>query len=171
MRKIERIVIHCSDSPNGRTLFTGKPSDRNYTTPVMEIDAWHKARGFKRLPNWRSRQNPGLSAIGYHFVIYTHGLVETGRHIDEVGAHVEGYNATSIGICLVGKDQFTIEQWNALKQLIERFQSVCPQAIVIGHGSLNKQKTCPNFDVAAWLKAGRLPLANHLYNPAPGALA
>lgn len=171
MRKIDRIVIHCSDSPNGRTLFSGKPGSRNFITPVMEIDAWHRARGFKRLPNWRSRQNPDLSSIGYHFVIYTRGLVETGRHLDEVGAHVEGFNATSIGICLVGKDRFTTEQWHALKGLIEQLQAQFPKAQVVGHCALNAAKTCPNFDVAAWLKTGRLPPKNHLYTPAPGAIA
>lgn len=170
MRKVDRIVIHCSDTPNGRTLFTGKPSDRNYITPVMEIDSWHKARGFKRLPNWRSRLNPGLSSIGYHYVVYTRGFVETGRHVDEIGAHAEGYNSTSIGICLIGRDQFTPEQWNALDHLVDSLREIYPQAKVVGHCQLNAAKTCPNFDVVAWLDSG-LPAANKIFNPESGATA
>jgi hypothetical protein len=170
-RKIDTIVIHCSDSPNGRTLFAGDPSKPGFITPVMEIDNWHRARDFKRLPEWRKKQNPNLTSIGYHFVVYTRGAVATGRHVDEVGAHAAGYNATSLGVCLVGRDQFTIEQWNALKQLVDGLQKQYPQARVIGHCALNQDKTCPNFDVAEWLKAGCLPLANRIYEPETGAVA
>lgn len=170
-RKIDLIVIHCSDSPNGRTLFTGDPSKRGFVTPVMEIDRWHAQRGFKRQSEWRKRQNPSLAAIGYHFVIYTRGAVATGRHVDEIGAHAVGYNATSIGICLVGRDQFTTEQWSELKGLVEVLQAQYPNARVVGHRNLNSAKTCPNFDVSEWLKVGRLPLANRIYNPEPGAIA
>jgi hypothetical protein len=170
-RRIDTIVIHCSDSPNGRTLFTGKQGKPGFTTPVQEIDNWHRAHGFNRLPEWRRIQNPGLTSIGYHFVVYTRGVVATGRHIDEIGAHVAGYNAASIGICLIGRDAFSIEQWNALKALVEGLQAKYTGARVVGHRSLNTDKTCPNFDVAAWLKDGRLPLASRLYNPEPGAIA
>lgn len=164
-RKIDTLVIHCSDSPNGRTLFTGVPGQRGFVTPVMEIDAWHRQRGFKRQPEWRAKQNPTLTSIGYHFVVYTRGAVATGRHVDEIGAHVQGYNASSIGICLVGRDQFSLEQWDALKQLVEGLKKQYPAARVVGHCQLNPAKTCPNFDVAEWLAQGCLPLANRLFNP------
>jgi hypothetical protein len=170
-RKIDTIVIHCSDSPNGRTLFTGSLGKPGFVTPVQEIDSWHRQRGFKRQPEWRARQNSTLTSIGYHFVVYTRGVVATGRHIDEVGAHAVGYNATSLGICMVGRDQFSIEQWNALKSLVESLQAKYSGARVVAHHDLNKDKTCPNFDVAEWLRAGRLPLANRIYEPEPGAVA
>src|SRR5690606_114532 len=75
-RFINLLVIHCAA-----------------TTPLMdigakEIDVWHKQRGW--------------SKIGYHFVIRRNGVIEKGRDISEVGAHVEGYNKNSIGICMVG---------------------------------------------------------------------
>jgi N-acetyl-anhydromuramyl-L-alanine amidase AmpD len=152
MRKIETIIIHCSDSPNGRTLFTGKLGDKNFTTPVQEIDRWHRERDFKRLPLWRAKQNPELSSIGYHFVIYTRGAVASGRHVDEIGAHCQGYNATSIGICLIGRDAFTSAQWLALAKLVESLKKSNPTARVVAHHDLNAAKTCPNFNVAAWLE-------------------
>jgi len=169
-RIIDLIVIHCSDSPNGKSLFTGSPSKPGFITPVMEIDRWHKERGFKRLPNWRSRQNPELSSIGYHFVVYTRGVVATGRHLDEVGAHVEGRNANSIGICLIGRDQFSREQWESLKALVDGLKRSYPNARVVGHCDLNAAKSCPNFNVAEWLRTS-LPLANRIYNPEPGVIA
>jgi len=160
-RMINTLYIHCADTPNGRTLFSGTPGSPGYTTPAMEIDKWHKARGFKRLPNWRSRQNPHLAAIGYHFVIHTSGVVETGRHLDEVGAQVKDHNAASIGICLVGRDKFTTEQWVTLDNLVEHLRELYPLATVKGHYQTDAAKTCPNFDVPGWMDSG-MPDSNHI---------
>lgn len=171
-RKIDLIVIHCSDSPNGRSLFTGKPGDKNFTTPVQEIDRWHRERGFKRQTQWRELQNPELLSIGYHFVIYKKGAVATGRHLYEIGAHAQGYNSASIGICLVGKDAFSSEQWLALAKLVESLKKSNPSARVVAHHDLNPAKTCPNFNVAAWLEAGMKPIVGQTYvNPAEGVTA
>lgn len=111
-RAINTIVIHCSATPNGDTLFRGT---RAIIPPVQVIDEMHRQRGFKRGAQWRAKQNPALTSIGYHFVIYTRGAVATGRHLDEVGAHVLGYNANSIGICLLGTDAFSRAQWDSLR--------------------------------------------------------
>ena len=197
-RKIENIIIHCSDSPSGRTLFTGKFGDAHFVTPVQEIDRWHAARGFKRMQQWREKQNPELTSIGYHFVIYTRGAVATGRHVDEIGAHAHGYNAASLGVCMVGCDKFTRAQWDALRDWLcgmakelerqRRFPSVTrfanptpSEAIaifmqlgvrVVGHRELNPEKTCPNFNVADWLAHGMQPLADQLYlDPTEGETA
>ncbi|MDD5391183.1 MAG: N-acetylmuramoyl-L-alanine amidase [Gallionellaceae bacterium] len=196
-RKIELIIIHCSDSPNGRTLFTGTPGEHGFVTPVQEIDRWHAQRGFKRQPQWRAKQNPDLTSIGYHFVIYTRGAVATGRHVDEVGAHCQGYNAASIGICLIGCDKFTRAQWDSLRDWLcglaktleqqkpnppKRFNNPTPaeaRAIfaqlgvrVLGHRQLNPDKTCPNFNVYTWLESGMQPPVEQIYlDPIEGEIA
>lgn len=179
-RKIDLIVIHCSASPNGRSLFTGKLGDANFTTPAQEIDKWHAARGFRRNPNWSRLQEPTLQHIGYHFVVYTAGAVLACRHLDEVGAHVQGYNSNSIGICMIGIDHYSAEQWHCLKILIEELRKTYPRARVVGHRDLSPDtdgdgivepqewlKTCPGFEVADWLQGGLKPLAGHIYQPAP----
>jgi hypothetical protein len=155
---------------------------------VQEIDRWHAQRGFKRQQQWRDKQNPELTSIGYHFVIYINGAVATGRHLDEVGAHVSGHNANSIGICMVGRDTFTGEQWGALRDHLcglakaleqqrpnppKRFSAPTPaEALaifaqlgvrVVGHRELNPDKTCPNFNVADWLERGMNPSAAQTY--------
>ena len=177
MRPINLIVIHCSASPNTDSLFRGKAGAANFQNPAQVIDQWHVERGFKRSDEWRRRQNAGLKAIGYHYVIDRAGLVLTGRHLDEIGAHAKGYNQKSVGICLVGTDQFSPAQWANLAHLVtaeiaritgrngpsDRNNPLTrPAAIrlaaergiaIHGHRDLpDVHKTCPGFDVSAWLK-------------------
>jgi N-acetyl-anhydromuramyl-L-alanine amidase AmpD len=138
MRKIDKIIIHCSASPNGRH------------TTVDDIDAWHRARGFRRT---NPLINSPLTSIGYHFVIYTDGSVHTGRAVEEVGAHVGGHNAASIGICMVGTDAFMSGQWDALAKVIANLKEQYPDAEILGHRDIpGVKKTCPGFDVKSWLK-------------------
>lgn len=171
-RPINLIVLHCSASPNDRTLFEGQYGTPNWRNPAQVIDRWHAERGFARDPLWRRRQEPSLAAIGYHYVISRNGALFNGRHHDEIGAHAQGWNATSLGICLVGTDQFTEHQWlllgKTVKSLAERYGIPLAPAVckidtarkgrviepgIIGHGKLpGHNKACPGFDVTAWLE-------------------
>lgn len=156
MRSIDLLVIHCAATPNGKPFKT------------IDIDRWHAERGFERLPEFRNRQNSVLSAIGYHFAIYTNGACATGRHLDEVGAHAAGHNANSIGICLIGTDKFTHAQWEMLRANVWAMRKLHPAARVLGHRDLPAvKKTCPGFDVAAWLAGDGAPLAGHILDPDP----
>jgi len=162
-RQIDTIVIHCSDSPNGRN------------DHAADIDLWHRQRGWHRQDFFRIKKgfNSGLTSIGYHFVININGQIETGRHPDEIGAHVAGHNSKSIGICMIGTDRFTPEQWSALDKLVQdlRYEisiSANPvkadHVIIVGHYQFpDAHKTCPNFDVPAWLKTGRIPIPRNVY--------
>ena len=130
MRKIDEIIIHCSDSPEGR-------NDK-----AEDIRRWHKQRGF--------------NDIGYHYVIDLDGTIEQGRPIEQAGAHCTGHNRNSIGICYIGgldqygkaKDTRTEQQRHALKQLIDELQTRFPNATVHGHREF-ANKDCPCFDVAS----------------------
>jgi hypothetical protein len=125
MRKIDKIIIHCADTPNGKEFH------------ATDIDRWHKERGW--------------TGIGYHFVICVDGTVEPGRPVESVGAHAQGHNSNSIGICLIGKDKFTKLQWFALAELVMNLKQDHLSASVIGHYQVDKHgKTCPNFDVPSW---------------------
>lgn len=122
--KPERLTIHCSDSPNGKRV------------DISEIERWHKARGFEK--------------VGYHLVIQPDGEVQRGRSLNEIGAHVAGYNRNNIGICLVGKDQFTRDQFAALRYHIEglflNLDGLKPWSIHCHH-QFDAAKTCPNIPV------------------------
>lgn len=162
-RKIDLIVIHCSATPNGRR------------TTVEDVDKWHLDRGFARGIAWRRRQNMSLRAIGYHFLIYTTGTVATGRHLDEIGAHVSGNNRTSIGVCMAGTDKFTAAQWTSLAGNIASLRGLYPGVRICGHRDLSPDenndglvepwewlKICPGFAVADWLAGGMVALSEHV---------
>ncbi len=129
MRDIDKIIIHCSATPEGR-----------YTT-VEEIKQWHIQRGWKD--------------IGYHYVIYLDGTIYKGRPIEEIGAHCSGYNKNSIGVCYIGgvtkdgktpKDTRTEGQKKALKEILSRLKKEYPKATLHGHNEF-ANKACPSFNV------------------------
>lgn len=127
MRKIDKIIVHCSDTPEGRDV------------RAEEIRRWHKAKG------WQD--------IGYHYVIDLDGTIEAGRDIETAGAHTQGQNATSIGICYVGgadknmqpKDTRTEAQKEALLALLRFLKWRYRDAKVYGHRDF-ANKACPCFD-------------------------
>tara|TARA_R110002020_G_scaffold126026_1_gene283640 strand:+ start:1668 stop:2075 length:408 start_codon:yes stop_codon:yes gene_type:complete len=127
MRKINKIIVHCSATIEGQSI------------TADTIDQWHKKRG------WRG--------IGYHYVIGLDGLIEYGRMIDEIGAHVKGMNADSIGICYIGgldadkeaKDTRTLEQKESLLCLLKTLKRLHPDATIHGHREF-ANKACPCFD-------------------------
>jgi N-acetylmuramoyl-L-alanine amidase len=129
MRKINLIIIHCSATKEGQNFH------------LKDIDRWHRERGYKK--------------VGYHYVIDLDGTVEKGRDESEIGAHCQGKNKNSIGICYVGgldingkpKDTRTKEQkeelWNSLRELLVKY----PKATIHGHRDF-ANKACPSFDVS-----------------------
>ena len=73
MRKVTKIIIHCS------ATFEGQDFD------VNDITDWHISKGWKN--------------CGYHYVIKLDGTVQEGRPLEEVGAHAKNHNRNSVGIC------------------------------------------------------------------------
>lgn len=126
MREIKKIIVHCSDSPDSGD-FTG-----------ADVKKWH-VEGNK----WAD--------IGYHWVIERDGSLYEGRKVATVGSHVQGHNADSIGICLMGRNRFTAEQYSSLDRLL-RILTHSFDARVYGHRDFNKGKSCPNDEIYGWLK-------------------
>lgn len=141
MRMIDLIVIHCSATRE----------NTDYSPERLESD--HKARGFLR--------------AGYNFYIRKSGEVVCLRPLDQIPAHVRGYNSHSIGICYEGgldiyghpRDTRTKAQKISLARLIRHLLICFPGSRVCGHRDLSEDlngdgiispnewsKQCPSFD-------------------------
>jgi len=143
--RIRYVIIHCSAS---------------YYGDFELIEKWHLDRGF--------------DAIGYHYLIgngypayenwidkrplfWTDGWLWRGRSNKFQGAHVRGHNHESIGICLIGRRQFTQGQFNQAIAVIHnylhnpKFPHLRGVNCIRGHYELlrggNYSKTCPNIDM------------------------
>lgn len=146
-KKTDLIVVHCSATTASQMI------------GVKDIDRMHRQRGF--------------IAVGYHFIITRDGQVEIGRPVGTIGAHVEGFNSVSVGICMIGgvgpdgkrgENNFTSAQFDRLLGLLDTLRRIYPNAKIVGHRDLspdlNKDgkiasnewmKECPSFDVATFL--------------------
>ena len=133
MRDIDKIIVHCSATQEGKEI------------NAAEINLWHLKRGW--------------SGIGYHYVVLLDGTIEYGRSIYKQGAHVKGGNKGSIGICYIGgvesergsngkwiaKDTRTPEQKESLLLLLKTLKKMHPDATIHGHNEF-AAKSCPCFD-------------------------
>ncbi len=135
-RKIDMIVIHCSDS--------GEDQDIG----VTEIESWHKARAEKESWSWFKDLQGLTKYIGYHYIVRRNGFVEVARPISNIGCHAKGVNKNSIGVCWIGRKHMAEDQKNGLVNIIA---SLCVShgllaQDIYGHYQFAKHKTCPNFD-------------------------
>tara|TARA_R110002167_G_scaffold9628_4_gene44564 strand:- start:1644 stop:2054 length:411 start_codon:yes stop_codon:yes gene_type:complete len=123
--KIKKLVVHVSDSPQGRG------------DTAKTINRWHLENGW--------------DGIGYHSVILEDGTIENGRPIYWKGSHVGAFNSESLGVCLIGKGgDATQEQLLSLHEQLMRWLTLFPDAEICGHTDLDPRKTCPGFDVKKW---------------------
>ncbi len=130
MRKINKIIIHCTATPKGQNV------------SVADITNYHRTIGFE--------------TIGYHFLIHLDGKIEKGRPLTRIGAHCRGHNTDSIGVCYVGgvnatgkpADTRTEDQRWALRKLLIGLREQFPNARIHSHRDF-AAKACPCFDATA----------------------
>tara|TARA_R100000935_G_scaffold29796_1_gene50119 strand:+ start:1398 stop:1811 length:414 start_codon:yes stop_codon:yes gene_type:complete len=129
MRKIDKIIIHCSATPIGR----------DFSAKV--IREWHV-------------KGNGWDDIGYHYIVRLNGDLEYGRPVEIAGAHCRGHNKNSIGICYIGgmdsdmkkwEDTRTESQSNSLLSLLKVLKKFHPEAVIHGHRDFSSKK-CPSYD-------------------------
>lgn len=115
-KSTNRIILHHADASN---------------CTVEDIDRWHKENGW--------------SKIGYHFFINKKGEIYRGREEDKVGAHAEGSNSDSLGICFEGKYGIEImpeAQIKAGQELVEYLKKKYGITKVQKHSDVNST-SCP----------------------------
>ena len=140
INQIKYIILHCSDNKNGTYH------------DIDGVNKWHKARGFRRSLTSGEKALTDHHHVGYNYVIPVSGQCQIGRMLWEIPAHARGYNTRSIGICLMGRDKFTVKQWRTLAALISELKFFKPDLKIIAHHRVNTYKTCPNFDVARYVR-------------------
>jgi N-acetylmuramoyl-L-alanine amidase len=128
-RVINEIIVHCSATPEGKDIKT------------ETIRKWHIEDN-----HWKD--------IGYHYIIELDGSIHEGRNEDTIGAHCEGHNSNSIGVCYIGgvakdgrtpKDTRTLRQKGALLDILKDLKRKYPKAKIYGHRDFSS-KACPSFD-------------------------
>ena len=140
--RIERLVIHCTATPEGREVTAADIRHWHCTAPPI-------GRGWKQ--------------VGYTDMVHLDGRVERlvrnneDAYVDgwEITNGAKGYNGTSRHIVYVGgkrnghpADTRTEAQKAALKAYVEDFKKRFPWADVCGHRDLpGVAKDCPCFDV------------------------
>lgn len=146
MKKIKYIIVHESDSLFGC---------------ASVIRQWHLERGWRDI-GYNAVIMNGHSVEQGFYLPSLNGSIEIGRSFDgdsfieenEQGAHTLGYNAESLGICLIGKDgQFTSIQIknliSLLTDLIHQYQIQIDN--ILGHYETEsgraQGKTCPDMDM------------------------
>lgn len=127
--EINKIVIHCADTPDGADF------------DISDIKRWHTDPPPK---------GNGWSDVGYHYVIKLNGLIQKGRMDNVPGAHVKNFNMNSLGICYIGGkdgDTRTFKQRLSLTFLLNSLMRMYPKAEIVGHCDLDPKKPyCPGFD-------------------------
>jgi len=145
-RKIEWLVLHCSDT---------RP-DQDFT--IEKLQACHRRRGFGKYP-------------GYHLYVRRDGTLYYCRPVGIQGCHVKGWNQRSLGICYEGghscsldckyEDNRTAEQLVVLDEVFRALLECYPEAKIRGHCDFpGVAKACPCLSPPTaqqygYLKGGR----------------
>jgi len=154
MNELKHLVIHCTDTPEGR--------------PTSSAD----------IRDWHIRGN-GWTKVGYSDMFHLDGTLENlipfnqDNTVDpwEVSNGARGLNGTSRHIVYVGGkqrltgraiDTRTEGQKEALATYVRYMVLRHPNIKVMGHyqAASARGKTCPNFDVPCWLQEIGIPSIN-----------
>jgi N-acetylmuramoyl-L-alanine amidase len=124
---ITRLIVHHSASPT--------------TTTVEQIRRWHV-------------EDRGWADIGYHFVVMKGGTIAKGRPLPYTGAHAQGHNFDTLGVCLVGDNTkpgqgWTPAQVESLHRIWHAAQVIFPGIDIFGHRDVASGTECPGLDVRA----------------------
>ena len=99
---------------------------------AADVDRWHKEKGW--------------AGIGYHYFVRKDGRIYRGRELDAVGAHVQGMNHISVGICAEGnydiERTMSAAQMSAIKELLRELKKLYPSAEIVGHREIG-ESDCP----------------------------
>src|ERR1051326_7855527 len=129
---VDTAVIHYSDA--------AATPDATDDTVGDEHQAAAQVRGIQRF----HMETRGWCDIGYHYLVALDGAVFEGRSTGAVGAHAEGHNRTTIGICVLTDGPASDEAKTAVRALVDGFNATAARGAlrVVTHRSLDPTH-CP----------------------------
>lgn len=156
MGKLNYLIIHCSDTPEGREV------------SKKDIEKWHMSPKPK---------GNGWDRLGYSDMIHLNGELEnlTPYNEDDYISSNEmtwgaaGINNQSRHICVVGgrtkdnskpKNTLNQKQAKTLANYCKDFVAKHPEDKIGGHYHFSDYKSCPNFDVEFFLRVIGIPEQN-----------
>lgn len=137
---VREAVLHCA------AIRTGQFAGMRPFQVFAIVNRWHIERGFK--------------SFGYHGLFMPDGFFYSGRPFDQIGAHVIGHNAGTLGFLLIESRQVTRiaddpREWFNGFQLDEvgRFLRKVPGLEKVSGHNDYAPKLCPGFKVKTsdWL--------------------
>ena len=124
----------------------------------------------------KMHKDRGFRDIGYNEWIDRKGKLFRGRGVDEIGAHVRGYNSIAYGIAMEGGwkvNDITPAQMKTLEKRLRELLEKYHDAKICGHRDLSPDadgdgvvephehmKACPRFDAIPWAESKGLPGAD-----------
>ncbi len=135
MRKIEKIIVHCSA---GSQHNTADDIVRYHTTPT-------------------SKGGCGWKNPGYHFIVEASGRIVETLPVEKVSNGCKGHNSTAINVCYIGGvklpsrkaiDNRTEMQKTALRYLLTELREKFHNAKIHSHRDF-ANKYCPSFDATS----------------------
>lgn len=124
----------------------GSFSRRNKTDEIILHHAEAKSASVEEVNRWHLER--GWTGIGYHFYIRKDGRIYRGRPEWAVGAHAQGHNSRSVGICVEGAymtETMPKAQFDALVWLVREEMATYPGAKVLRHRDVNNTD-CPGVN-------------------------
>lgn len=117
----------------------------------------HPGVDFFGIYDWHVNHNK-WDDVAYHYILESveaKPLIVVGRPITRVGAHAKGANTGSVGICLVGIEEFPSAMILKLASMVEQLREVfvLPKSAVFGHCEVGTTKTgCPGQRIMEWVR-------------------
>ena len=126
-RNIDTIVIHTTATDMS----------------ITDIDKYHKSLGW--------------DGCGYHYIIDGDCIIHQCRDFEQTGAHVKGFNQTSLGVAWHGSsDKPPVKQYECLKTFVYALTIIFNIDKIKGHNvyptAKEQGKTCPNMDMDKFRK-------------------
>lgn len=129
----------------------------SYQTAVIHHSAFYLADGSSTLMEVQRlhREDRAWADVAYHFMADKDGAIYEGRDLSARGAHTQGYNTGSVGLCLLGDFRYEAPapaQWQAVTALVQWLAWRLRLTHLAGHRQFNDWTVCPGIHVSSQLE-------------------